>query len=106
MVTKTLRVSKTSIGTTKTEVGKITCPEGYTRRIVEVRNYYSSPGIIYTKRDTEEIDEWDYDQWNHYKLPQYLDIMLGPRNEYVIEAAADSGTIDVSVEVKVEETKG
>ena len=73
---------------------------------MEVQLYYSAAGTIYTKRDTEELDEWHHEIWNNIKWPKYVDVVIGPTNEYVIEAAADTGTINVSVEVKLEETKG
>ena len=105
MVTKTFLLERTMVGTTRTEVGKVACPEGYTRRVVEVRDYYSTSGRTFTKRDTEELDEWHFNVQQVSKLPRYVDVMLGPRNEYIVYAAADTGMISVMYEIKVEETK-
>ena len=105
MVTKTVLLEKTAVPTTMTTIGEVTCPEGFTRRIVEVRDYYSAAGRTRTKRDTEDIDEWHYNVQQVSKLPHFVDIMLGPRNKYIVMAAADTGTIDVMYEIKFEETK-
>ena len=105
MVTKTILLQKTGVGTVKTLIGEVTCPEGFSRRIVEVRDYYNNPGTTYTKRDTEDLDEWHYNVQQVSKLPHFVDVMLGPRNKYLVYAMADSGTINVMYEVKFEETK-
>ena len=105
MVTKTILLQKTAVPTTRTLIGEVTCPEGYTRRIVEVRDYYSAAGTTYTKRDTEDLDEWHYNVQQVSKLPHFVDVMLGPRNKYIVYAAADAATINVMYEIKFEETK-
>ena len=106
MVTKTILLERTAVPVTITEIGRVTCPDGFTRRIVEVRDYYSAAGRTRTKRDTEDLDEWHYNVQSVFTLPHFIDVMLGPRNVYVVSAAADTGTIDVMYEIKFEETKG
>ena len=105
MVTKTVLLERDSVPTTRTLIGEVTCPEGYTRRIVEVRDYYSGDGRTFTKRDIEDLDEWHYLVQQVSKLPHFVDVMLGPRNKLVVYAAADTATVDVKYEIKFEETK-
>ena len=105
MVTKTVLLEKTGVGTVETLIGEVTCPEGFTRRIVEIRDYYSAAGRTRTKRDTEDLDEWHYNVQQVSKLPHFIDIMLGPRNKLLVYARADTGTINVMYEIKFEEMK-
>ena len=105
MVTKTILLQKTGVGIGKTLIGEVTCPEGFTRRIVEIRDYYSAAGTTFTKRDTEDIDEWHYNVQQVSILPHFVDVMLGPRNKLIVYAMADAGTINVMYEIKFEETK-
>ena len=105
MVTKTTLLEKDTVSTTKTSIGEVTCPEGFSRRIVEIRDYYSGAGKTWTKRDTEDLDEWHYNVQQVSKLPHFVDVVLGPRNKLLVYAAADTGTINVKYEIKFEETK-
>ena len=105
MVTKTILLQRAAVPTARTMIGELTCPEGFSRRIVEVRDYYSAAGTTYTKRDVEDLDEWHYNVQQVSRLPHYVDVVIGPRNRYIVFAAADAGTINVMYEIKFEETK-
>ena len=104
MVTKTFLLEATGVGTDYADVGEVTCPEGVERRVVQVDLYYSADGTIKTLRDTEDLAEFAYNVWNGAKWPKVVDVLLRSVNKFIVQAKAATGTIDVAVEVTVEET--
>lgn len=105
-LTKQVVISGTvAASATDQELGTLTCPSGYERRIVEIRTYIEAAGSIKCTRKDETIYEDTYSVAALVAHPHAVDILLAAGIEFTVYGTDTSGSDnDMAVTLLWEET--
>lgn len=106
MATRIILREKSSVGTSETDVGAvIQPPSGLKWTLVEIRPYGSGPGKVRIYFDTELYYETHLSVTpGAYPKPHVVAIDVLAPHTLQVKALADSGTINVKVELVIEES--
>jgi len=104
VVTRIYTIKSTANLTARTNLWSLSCPEGYKRKMVELRIYSAAEGTVYVKREAEDLAEINTVIPKNFLKPNVVDKEITYGQVLYVDAAGDYSVNPLYVEVTIEET--